>query len=102
MKKTLLCLLFAFGVPFMSHATDLMDIYQQSLDNDPTFKQAYSTYMSSSESIPQARAALYPQVAFKGLIARNYENVVTAVGSLVSTYNRSEEHTYELQTLMRI
>lgn len=87
MKKTLLCLLFAFGVPFMSHATDLMDIYQQALDNDPLFKQAYSTYMSSSEAIPQARSALYPQMGIKAQIARNYENVVTADGSLVSTYN---------------
>jgi outer membrane protein len=99
MKKTLLCLLFAFGVPFMSHATDLMDIYQQALDNDPLFKQAYSTYMSSSESIPQARSALYPQVGIKGQVARNYENVVTSGGSLVSTYNSNQWQVNSSQAL---
>lgn len=99
MKKTLLCLLFAFGVPFMSHATDLMDIYQQALDNDPLFKQAYSTYMSSSESIPQARSALYPQVGIKGQVARTYENVVTSGGSLVSTYNSNQWQVNSSQAL---
>ncbi|KTD38675.1 outer membrane protein TolC [Legionella nautarum] len=99
MKKTLLCLLFAFGVPFMSHATDLMDIYQQALDNDPLFKQAYSTYMSSSEAIPQARSALYPQVGIKGQISRNYENVVTSGGSLVSTYNSNQWQVNSSQAL---
>ncbi|KTD31105.1 TolC family outer membrane protein [Legionella maceachernii] len=90
MKKTLLCLLFASSVPFMSHATDLLDIYQQALENDPVFKQAYSTYMSSTEAIPQARAALYPKLTVSGQVARNYENVVTADGTLISTYNSNQ------------
>lgn len=55
----------------ISHATDLMDVYHQALENDPTFKAAYSTFMSKSEQIPQARAALLPQVTFNGKASRN-------------------------------
>ncbi|ARG96878.1 TolC family outer membrane protein [Legionella micdadei] len=90
MKKTLLCLLFALSASSMSHATDLMDIYQQALENDPIFKQAYSAYMSNTEAIPQARAALYPKLTVSGQVARNYENVVTADGTLISTYNSNQ------------
>lgn len=49
------------------HATDLMDVYRQSLENDPTFKAAYSTYMAQSEAVPQAWSALLPQI---GLTSR--------------------------------
>lgn len=45
-----------------ANATDLMDIYKQALENDPTFKAAYSSFKSKAESIPQAYAALLPQL----------------------------------------
>lgn len=90
MKKMLLYLLFAFGLPALSYATDLMDIYQQALENDPTFKQAYSSYMSNSEAIPQARAALYPQLTVSALAARNVENVTAGGTTLDTTYNSNQ------------
>lgn len=89
MKKTLLCLLFAFSVT-SSHATDLMDIYQQALENDPLFKEAYSSYMSSTEAIPQARAALYPQLSVTGFVARNMQNVATTGTALSTAYNSNQ------------
>jgi len=46
----------------LAQASDLLDIYHHALDNDPTFKAAYSTFMSNSEAIPQARAALLPKL----------------------------------------
>ena len=52
-------------------ASDLRDVYRQALENDPTFKAAYSTFMSTSESIPQARAALLPQLTLGGQISNN-------------------------------
>lgn len=65
----LLLLPISFSTP--TYAADLMEVYQQSLENDPIFKAAYSTFMSNSEAIPQARAALLPQLSFGGSLARN-------------------------------
>ncbi|MDI1352188.1 MAG: hypothetical protein PSV35_05365, partial [bacterium] len=62
MKKTLYYWVLTLGISTQLFATDLMDIYKQTLENDTVFKQAYDTYMSSTEAIPQARAALYPQL----------------------------------------
>lgn len=73
-KSLLLCFLF-LGMIEQSFATDLMDIYQQALDSDTTFKNAYDTYMSSSEAIPQARSALYPQVTISSQTGNNLFNV---------------------------
>jgi outer membrane protein len=70
MKKSLLFWMFALSMSSQIHATDLMDIYQQALDNDPIFKNAYDTYMSSSEAIPIARSALYPQVTLSGEVGQ--------------------------------
>lgn len=73
MKKLLVVLLSAVLPLSMVHATDLMDIYHQALENDPTFKKAYSDYMSSSQAIPQARAALLPQIGVNAMTNRNYQ-----------------------------
>lgn len=86
MKKLLLLCVLSVGFTTPVFATDLMDIYQQALDNDTQFKAAYDTYMSSSEAIPQARAALYPQVTISGQTGRNV-NIVLAPPSFVG-------HTY--------
>ncbi len=51
-----------------------MDIYQHALENDTTFKLAYDTYMSSTEAVPQARAALFPQVGLNAQTGRNYQD----------------------------
>ena len=42
--------------------TNLVTVYKQALEYDPQFKQAYSTYKSTAESVPQAFAALLPNV----------------------------------------
>lgn len=77
MKKLSLLFALIFGVCTPIFATDLMDIYQEALNNDPQFKAAYDTYMSSTEAIPQARAALYPQVLLNGNAGR-YLNTTKA------------------------
>jgi outer membrane protein len=74
MKKALLfCVLTSIGP--QTFATDLMDIYKQALDNDTQFKVAYDNYMSTTESVPQARAALYPQLGINTSVGRNLQNV---------------------------
>lgn len=79
MKKSLLLCIIALGLSTHSFATDLMDIYQQALENDTTFKNAYDTYMSSTEAIPQARSALYPQVTISSQAGRNFQDVKAGV-----------------------
>ena len=56
-------------------AADLMDVYHQALENDPQFKGAYSTFMSITETIPQARSTLLPQLTLGAQAAHNYLNV---------------------------
>lgn len=68
-------------------ATDLMDIYHDALYNDPVFKAAFSDYMSSSEAVPQARAALLPHIDVSSYAGRSGANVVGGGFETDSTYN---------------
>lgn len=68
--RTVYLLLTAGFIP-LAQASDLIDIYRQALENDPTFKAAYSTFMANSEAIPQARAALLPQLEVGAQLSRN-------------------------------
>src|SRR3990167_2384984 len=72
------------------YATDLMDVYRQSLDNDPTFKAAYSTYMSRREAIPQAWAALLPQLTIKALAGRNQQEVRSRLFDVKQPYGTNQ------------
>lgn len=76
MKKSLLFCILTLGCSASTYAADLMDIYKQALENDPIFKNAYDTYMSTAEAIPQAKAALFPQVAINSQTSRNYLDVI--------------------------
>jgi len=88
MKKMLFCCVLLLGFMSPVWAVDLMDIYAQALENDPDFKIAYTTYMSSRESIPQAQAALYPQLTLGAQTQRAYEDFVTSF-TLDNTYYNS-------------
>lgn len=79
MIKSLLLCIIGLSASTQVFATDLMDIYHQALDNDPQFKVAYNTYMSSAEAIPQAKSALYPQVLLGGETGRFFNGIKTRV-----------------------
>lgn len=66
-----LILIFSFVCASSVYSADLLEVYHQALENDPTFKAAYSTFMSKTEAIPQARAALLPQLTFGAQGSRN-------------------------------
>ena len=86
MKKAILSfVLLMIGVS-NAYCTDLMDVYQQALENDPAFKKAYSTYMSNSEAVPQAFSALYPQLNINSTAGRQIINVTGLGDSIQSTY----------------
>lgn len=87
MKRMLLLCALSTSIATQANATDLMDIYQQALENDTTFKQAYDTYMSSSEAIPQARAALYPQIGINSQVGRDLNRIKAGLASTHQEYN---------------
>ncbi len=72
-----------------AYATDLMDIYEQALENDPIFKNAYDSYMANTEAYPQARAALLPQVTVSGQGARNVLNLQSGIFTINNQYYNS-------------
>jgi outer membrane protein len=69
MRKTTLALtigavLAAAAAP--AQATDLWDVYQLAVQNDPTFLQAYSNYEAQQENAPIARGGYFPNISLNG------------------------------------
>lgn len=88
--RGILCMLMtAIATPLL-HATDLMDVYRQSLDNDPTFKAAYSTYMAQKEAVPQAWSALFPQLTIKALAGRSEQEVRSRIFDIKQPYGTNQ------------
>lgn len=79
------------GLSTHAHATDLMDIYKQALENDNIFKNAYDTYMANAEAIPQARSALLPQVTVSSQAARNRLHLNDGVFTINNQYYNSTQ-----------
>lgn len=90
MKKLVLFGAFILGFPVCVVATDLLDIYRLALENDTVFRNAYDTYMSSSEALPQARAALFPQVALANQAGRNVQLVADGLFSTHLYYGNTQ------------
>lgn len=61
-------------VASVSQADDLMQVYQQALHSDPTFKQAQSTWWSAKQNFPIAVSAYLPQVTLTDALQRQYTN----------------------------
>ena len=68
-------------------AVDLMDVYFQALDSDPTFKIAYSKFLSQNEALPQAWSAILPQLTINALMGRTNQLVDTGIFVVNRTYN---------------
>ncbi len=47
-------------------AENLLDIYNEALKNDPTFKAAEYSYLADKELVVQGRAALLPSLTLSG------------------------------------
>lgn len=90
MKKSLLLCMLTLCLSTHTFATDLMDIYKQALENDTIFKNAYDTYMSSTEAVPQARAALFPQIGINNLAGRTNLQVKAGIFSGTTYYNNTQ------------
>lgn len=79
MKKSVFVLLSACVVgSFINNAfaIDLVDVYQQALASDPTFKAANAQFLATRENLPIARAALLPQLNIQNAgVSRNFNDL---------------------------
>ncbi len=60
------------GATAQAWSTNLLDVYQQALRNDPQFAAARSTWLASHEDTAIARAALLPQIDLGGNALRSH------------------------------
>src|SRR5438552_2449505 len=70
-------------------AISLMQVYQQALFSDPTFKSAQAQYLATKENVPIARAALLPNLALTGSSLRQHINQPTNAGFVTQTTSGS-------------
>lgn len=86
MKK----LAWLFISPLLSSplfATDLMQVYRQAQDNDPTFASARSTLEANREKIPQGRSGLLPSLSLSGNTMWNKTEIAVHNGPTLSKPN---------------
>ena len=57
-----------------AHSTDLWDVYQLALKNDPAFAQAQANYQAQVENKAIARAGYLPNLNFNASRQRNENN----------------------------
>ena len=88
---------------FSSHqvlATDLLEVYHEALESDPSFKQAYANFMAESSTLPQAMASMLPQLSADALSARTYTEVMS--GQLLDvnrTYHQNKVNVVASQSI---
>lgn len=97
-KPLFYALLFACFAP-SAGAVDLIEVYHQALENDTKFKMAYSTFMSNTELLPQARAALLPQLTAKAQSSANQQNVTAGVFLIKDAYRSHQWQLLASQTI---
>lgn len=73
-------LVVAGGLPVMASAEDLMDVYREAVANDPVLASADARRLVVAEGVPQARAALLPQLS-AGLELQQFHPGYTSVES---------------------
>ena len=81
--KKLLLGVIGFGLTMPLQAANLMQVYQQALQSDPTFKAAGAQRLSETQNVPIARSFLLPQIF---------------ISSATSLYNIQENQTKPLNT----
>lgn len=73
-QRSLACLIvaaLAFTLSAPASAADLLGLYQQAREQDPQFNTARYEYRAAREAVPQARAAVLPQVSLSASSAHS-------------------------------
>lgn len=95
----------AFGAP-----ADLVTVYQQAVNSDPTFKEAYANYQIAQDNVPLSRSDLLPQISLTGedfyqdtrTRQKNGETINGSVEGVQNTRTRNRSYQYELQLTQQI
>lgn len=66
-------------IAHVGYSADLLEIYQMALNNDTEFQQAYTTFLSNKEVLPQAQSALLPQLSFQGDLGTERVHVLSNI-----------------------
>jgi outer membrane protein len=66
---------FLFLLAFSSRAADLLELYRLAREQDPAFAAARHALEAARQRVPQARAALLPNLALTGGDSRNRSDV---------------------------
>ena len=64
-------------------AENLLDIYNEALKNDPTFKAAEYSYLADKELVVQGRAALLPSLTLSGSTTVSYTHLTLPTKRIV-------------------
>ena len=86
MKK----LAWLIAAPLLSsplYAADLMQVYREAQDNDPTFAAARATLDAGREKQPQGRAGLLPSLTLSGNTVWNENEISTHNGPTIARPN---------------
>ena len=62
LNRLIFCILLAVSLTAPANATNLLEIYELALLNDPLLREAEANRLATLESKPQARGALLPQI----------------------------------------
>ena len=91
-------LLIIFSCGYLS-SENLLDIYNEALKNDPTFRAAEYSYLADKEIVVQGRAALLPSITLSGSTNWNeyYQN-----DKLQQNYNSFSKSARVSQPLFRL
>src|SRR6188474_1052800 len=63
------------------HASDLMEIYREALEQDAQYSAARAAHQAAQEKLPQGRAGLLPTITLAGVRRRQYIDVGTTMGA---------------------
>jgi outer membrane protein len=85
----------ALGVSGAASATNFLDVYHDALTHDPSYQQAYATYMAAREARPEAWAALLPQISASA--GKTWTHSAGSSGQIGSSANGSL-YTYSLSS----
>jgi len=81
------------------HAENLLDVYRQAKQNDPTYLAAVAEYNAAKEARPQAWAAVLPHISLNGNHSEYDQNVTAAFGSFDAKYHSNSYGVTLTQTI---
>lgn len=81
-RSTLIFCLLLSTLTITAKADSLLQVYNQALANDPTYKLAHATWLQSKEALPQARALILPQIELKGTYGYNPKSLLSPSGNI--------------------